>query len=58
MKKSYESPKAEKMAFQYSDVVVASGVTCINRTTYSLSNKEGEYCKTVEEYHWEGPNGQ
>lgn len=25
MRKAYESPKAEKMAFDYSDVVVASG---------------------------------
>ena len=25
MKKDYESPKAEKMEFNYSDVVVASG---------------------------------
>ena len=58
MKKSYESPKAEKMAFQYSDVVVASGTTCINRTIYSLSNHEGDHCKTKEEYYWEGPNGQ
>ncbi len=33
MKKTYELPKAEKMAFDYSDVVVASGNQCVNTTT-------------------------
>ena len=28
MKKAYESPKAEKMEFDYSEVVVASGKKC------------------------------
>ena len=28
MKKTYEFPKAEKMVFDYSDAVVASGTQC------------------------------
>jgi len=28
MKKTYEAPKVEKMAFDYSDAVVASGSGC------------------------------
>ena len=28
MKKGYEAPKAEKMEFNYSDAVVASGTSC------------------------------
>lgn len=28
MKKVYESPKVEKLAFDYSEAVVASGSTC------------------------------
>lgn len=28
MKKTYEAPKAEKMEFDYSEVVVASGTGC------------------------------
>ena len=49
MKKEYESPKAEKMDFNYSDTVVAS--TCHNETHYTDTNAEGEYCTSRETYH-------
>ena len=35
MKKEYESPKAEKMTFDYSGVVVASAGSCIETSVYS-----------------------
>ena len=43
MKKNYESPKAEKMEFNYSETVVAqSGIKCGNYHTvgneYSVTN--------------------
>ncbi len=44
MKKSYESPKAEKMAFDYSDVVVASGDKCIEKYVGTV-NPSGGQCK-------------
>ncbi len=55
MKKAYESPKVEKMAFNYSETVVASNIPgqCHNVTVYSYS--EEEYCKVEENKHyWEG----
>lgn len=46
MKKTYESPKAEKMKFDYSDAVVASSIIkCGNETTYKDSNDDDEYCQ-------------
>ena len=53
MKKAYESPKAEKMAFEYSDAVVASSyVGCYNETTYKNTAAEGDYCQSSQTYHW------
>ena len=57
MKKMYETPKVEKMAFNYSETVVASTPTgqCVNYTLYSYS--EEEYCKADENKHyWVGDN--
>ncbi len=51
MKKSYESPKAEKMEFNYSEAVVASSITCKNETHYTDGNDQGAYCTTTETYH-------
>ncbi len=53
MKKNYEAPKAEKMEFNYSETVVASG--CKNETHYSLTGAEGDHCSSSEDYHvWVG----
>ncbi len=35
MKKAYELPKAEKMVFDYSNAVVASGTGCTLQTVYN-----------------------
>ena len=51
MKKSYNSPKAEKMEFNYTEAVVASTITCKNETTYTEGNDQGEYCKTTITHH-------
>ena len=51
MKKAYESPKAVKTEFNYSDVVVASGIKCGNTTTYSQSNDISLFCQEVIESH-------
>lgn len=51
MKKSYMSPKAEKMEFNYSEAVVASSTKCENETHYTQSNDEGEYCTSNPTYH-------
>ena len=45
MKKEYESPKAEKMAFEYSDVVVASNTQCKSETRLG---DVGGNCRTRE----------
>lgn len=37
MKKAYESPKAEKMKFDYSDAVVASGTGCISGEIWEMT---------------------
>ncbi len=60
MKKAYESPKAEKMNFQYSETVVASNVPvgCINTTVYSHSNQEASTCTSQHEPTWVGDNGR
>ena len=57
MKREYEAPKAEKMVFDYSEVVTASGVSkCI----WKQPDQEGyEGCKDNLENpgHWtEAPN--
>ncbi len=41
MKKEYESPKAEKMEFNYSETVVASGTGCGWRITKGDYNYVG-----------------
>lgn len=52
MKKNYESPKAEKMEFNYSETVVASSSTkCRNETHYTDGNDQGEYCTLTTTYH-------
>ena len=52
MKKNYNSPKAEKMEFNYSETVVASVTTkCHNETHYTDGNDQGEYCMTNQTYH-------
>lgn len=51
MKKSYKSPKAEKMEFNYSETVVASGKKCRNETHYTDGNDEGAYCHSTIQYH-------
>ncbi len=51
MKKSYKSPKAEKMEFNYFEAVVASSTKCENETHYTQSNDEGEYCTSNPTYH-------
>lgn len=51
MKKSYTSPKAEKMEFNYSEAVVASSIKCKNTTTYTENNEDGEYCNTTITHH-------
>ena len=55
MKKEYKAPKVERMEFNYSDTVVASG--CGNTTTYSQTNAEGEYCQSKIYYHYVADNG-
>lgn len=52
MKKNYDSPKAEKMEFNYSETVVASyGIKCTNETTYTENNSQGEYCQSKILHH-------
>ena len=46
MKKAYETPKVEKMAFDYSDVVVASRVQCTDEVTYTNVHRDGYLCNT------------
>ena len=47
MKKRYEVPKAEKVEFDYNDVVVASGYTCDSGYTVDFSQKEPSGCNSV-----------
>lgn len=54
MKKNYEAPKAEKMEFNYSETVVASG--CDNTTTYTKSNNE-PHCSQIEVEYIIADNG-
>ena len=42
MKKTYETPKIEKMAFNYSDVVVASKVQCTDKVLKTNVHVEGQ----------------
>ena len=51
MKKAYESPKAEKMNFDYSETVVASAAKCRNETHYTDGNDQGAYCTITVTYH-------
>ncbi len=59
MKKAYEFPKAEKMAFDYSDAVVASTVkqcTLVEEVTDSGASIIGGHCGTryTGIFHWSG----
>ncbi len=51
MKKTYELPKAEKMAFDYSDVVVASGTQCVNTTTITYLESTSTTCNDITVTH-------
>ena len=46
MKKAYESPKAEKMTFDYSDAVVASG-KCKQHTVFDDDYVAVGYCQVI-----------
>ena len=48
MKKTYETPKVEKMAFDYSDVVVASG-GCTMDTHLTVEASTIVRCEETEE---------
>ena len=49
MRKTYESPKAEKMDFDYSDAVVASAsIECKNYTLMGDGNATDLHCKETE----------
>lgn len=50
MKKEYESPKAEKMEFNYSETVVASGSGCGWRITKGDYNYVG--CEEITLKTW------
>lgn len=49
MKKEYESPKAEKMEFNYSETVVASGTGC---NFFITLTEVHEGCNMKEVTHW------
>lgn len=52
MKKTYEAPSVEKVAFQYRDqVVVASGGACTQH--YKANEDLSAQCEPT---HWEGNN--
>ena len=58
MKNAYNSPKAEKMEFEYSETVVASNTPgCINETVYSHTNAEASTCTSQHKPTWVGDNG-
>ncbi len=57
MKKDYEAPKAEKVNFQYSEVVVASVGGCYNETTLRDLNAQSTNCRTTEVIHTVYDNG-
>lgn len=46
MKKAYVAPKVEKMAFDYSDVVVASKVQCDDQVLKTHVHHDGYVCET------------
>ncbi len=53
MKKTYETPKVEKMAFNYSETVVASTNNCHNVTVVSYAVVD--HCNQDENsYQWVG----
>jgi hypothetical protein len=45
MKKAYVAPKVEKIAFDYSDVVVASKVTCNDMVVKTNVHHDGYTCE-------------
>ncbi len=50
MKKAYGTPKAEKMAFNYSEAVVASGTGC----DYFITHTRGyDGCEEAEVTRWQ-----
>ena len=46
MKKDYETPKAERMEFNYSEAVVASSIQCQDTTPMTKETVEGQICIT------------
>ena len=50
MKKAYEAPKAEKMEFNYSEAVVASGKAC---DWFITLTQEDQGCEKVEVQKWQ-----
>ena len=51
MKKTYETPSVEKIAFQYRDqVVVASGTTQCGSVYINEGEYQGGSCKTTPEH--------
>ncbi len=50
MKKDYEAPKAEKLEFNYSEVVTASGCGGI----YQEYKDDGEGCNKTPTGNWTG----
>jgi len=44
MKKEYEAPKAERMEFNYSEAVVASGNQCQDVTPMTNIHVDGQSC--------------
>ena len=58
MKKEYEFPKAEKVEFNYSEVVVASGVICKSGYTTKHEDTGVVHCNSHswEEEEWNGDN--
>ncbi len=59
MKKRYEVPKAERVEFDYKDVVVASGGKCGSGYTVDYSQEEPSGCNSVasEPYNNYSQNG-
>ena len=54
MKKTYETPKVEKMEFDYSDTVVASKCT---GSIYREYDDSYTGCKETETDNWVNPTG-
>lgn len=56
MKKEYESPKAEKLEFNYADTVTASGGKC-SGGIYRMYTHGYDNCREKETEVWVNPYG-